>query len=176
MFTTKGILLGSAILIFFGLKFLFRNLDHQQLLFLLIPTNFLVELMTGSASFFSIDNGFYYPEIAITIDKSCSGYNFWLLVFLIVAFLMTKYYQKGWKVFFIIPASLLFSLILTYFVNASRIFVSIFLQRKMNIFEKFSDHIVHESIGVFINLFFMILVYWLIEKVLIQFTEHEKPA
>ena len=67
----------------------------------------------------------------------------------------------------IIPAALVLAYVITIFVNASRIFVSIVLQDQAKHFlPQKSIVIVHETIGIVTNLSFLIVIYILLERLL----------
>jgi len=116
------------------LKFAFTFVSNDDLLFLLKPTDAIVRLLTGSSSFYLAENGYYHKELHILIDKSCSGFNFWILYFLLFSFLTLKYVDKPLHKILVISISLVFAYILTIFVNASRIFVSIVVKSQINLF------------------------------------------
>jgi len=151
------------------LKFGYTIANNDNLIFLLKPTNILVGFLTGSNSIYSTENGYFHQELNILIEKSCSGFNFWLLSFLMLTFLLLKYFKNNLHKTMTIPFSLLAAYLVTIFVNASRIFVSIIIQNQSNNFlsEK-HQLILHESIGIITNLVFLIVVYYLTEKFLIN--------
>lgn len=67
---------------------------------------------------------------------------------------------------FVIPTSLLLGYILTLFVNSSRIYASIVIQ-KQTAFTRINQDYIHEAIGILTNLSFLILAYYLTEKFII---------
>jgi len=157
----------TAIGIFILLKFGFTKADNNDLIFLLKPTDKLVGLLTGSHSVYFSDSGYYHELLNILIDKSCSGFNFWVLCFLIFTYLTVKYFNKSLFKILTIPVALIGAYLMTIFVNTSRIFASIVVQTQTkNIFMN-HQHILHEAIGIITNLTFLILAYILIEKILI---------
>jgi len=156
----------AAIGLFILLKFWFTSADNNDLAFLLKPTDKFVGLLTGSHSVYFTDNGYYYDELNILIDKSCSGFNFWILSFMLFTYLTIKYIDKHFYKLLAILFSLIGAYLLTIFVNTSRIFVSIIVQNQTrNIFLREQD-IIHEAVGIITNLTFLILTYYLIEKIL----------
>lgn len=159
----------TAIGIFILLKYGYTIANNNDLIFLLKPTNILVGLLTGTKSVYSTGNGYFHQELNILIDKSCSGFNFWLLSFLMLTFLLLKYFKNNLHKVIIIPFTLMVAYLVTIFVNASRIFVSIIIQNQSDNFisEKY-QLILHESIGIITNLVFLIVVYYLTEKFLIN--------
>ncbi|MFM9948864.1 MAG: exosortase K [Saprospiraceae bacterium] len=166
----------TAIGLFILLKFGFTLADNNDLTFLLNPTDKLVGLLTGSHSVYLSGRGYYHEHLNIIIDKSCSGFNFWILCFLLFTYLAVKHFHKSLHKFLTIPTALIGAYLLTMFVNTSRIFASIIVQAQTkNIFLN-QQPIIHEAIGIITNLTFLILAYILIEKSLIHKRHNEKFA
>ena len=168
--------------LFILLKFGFTVADNNALAFLLKPTNRLVELLTSSQSLYLPDNGYYHESLNIIIDKSCSGFNFWVLCFLLFTYLLVKHFDQPFSKTLAIPAALMSAYLLTIFVNTSRIFVSIIVQKLTSNISPDQQRILHEAIGIITNLTFLILAYIFIEKLLnsrkiqIKNRSNEKPA
>lgn len=156
----------TAIGLFILLKFVFVNADNNDLTFLLSPTNTIVELLTGSQSVFVQENGYFYKQLNIFIDKSCSGFNFWLLCFIMLTFLSIKYFDSNKGKTLALILSFISAYFITILVNSSRIFASVIIQNQYYSF--FKQSIVHESIGIVINLTFLILIYLIVEGYLIR--------
>jgi exosortase K len=76
--------------IFLLLKLGYTMADNNSLVFLLKPTNALVGLLTGSTSTYFADKGYFYSNLDIVIEKSCSGFNFLILCFGMLGFLDDK--------------------------------------------------------------------------------------
>lgn len=162
--------------VFLLLKFGYTIADNNDLYFLLKPTDKLVGLLTGSHSIYLSDKGYFHEQLNIIIDKSCSGFNFWVLCFLVFTYLTTSYPHKTITKTLSIPTALAAAYIFTILVNTSRIFASIVVQTQTkNIFPN-NQHIIHETIGIITNLTFLILAYILIDRFLIYKQHHEKLA
>ncbi|MFC0877140.1 exosortase K [Saccharicrinis sp. FJH2] len=160
--------------LFILLKFAFTLADNNDLIFLLKPTDKLVGLLTGSPSVYLSDSGYFHEQLNIIIDKSCSGFNFWVLGFLLFTYLTVRHFDKAIIKILSIPTALTGAYILTIFVNTSRIIASIVVQTQTkNIFQN-QQHIIHEAIGIITNLSFLILAYILIEKKFITKRNHAK--
>ena len=154
--------------LFILLKLWFTIAGNNDLMFLLEPTDRFVGLITGSNSVYFSDSGYYHDKLNILIDKSCSGFNFWILGFVVFTYLALKYFDKPLHKVLTIPAALLCAYVLTIFVNASRIYASVIVQTQtINIMPE-QQHIVHEAVGIIIYLSFLVLAYYLIERFLIQ--------
>ena len=155
----------TTIGLFILLKFGYKLADNDNLIFLLKPTDQIVGLLTGSHSIYFSDKGYYHDSLNILIEKSCSGFNFMLLCFCMLTFLFLKHSNNKTFKILSIPVSLIVSYVLTIFVNASRIFVSIIMQQQVsNILIGRSHLILHEIVGVITNLTFLILIYSIAEK------------
>jgi len=162
--------------IFILLKFAFTLADNNDLTFLLKPTDRLVGLLTGSYSVYLADNGFYNDKLNILIDKSCSGFNFWILCFVTFTYLGIKHLDKAIHKVLTIPIALFCAYLLTIFVNTSRIFVSVVVQNQTKILFTNQQHLIHEAVGIITNLSFLVLTYYIIEKILIHRQHNAKPA
>ncbi len=165
-----------AIILFIVLKFAFAAADTDNLTFLLGPVNKIVQLVTGSHSVYITGNGYYHNELNVLINKSCSGFNFFLLSFLMIVFRSVIFLNKQFHKTLLIPAGLITAYLLAIFVNSSRIIASICFQKHANTIFPDSHSIVHESIGVITNLSFLILIYYLTEKLLTNKLNHAQPA
>ena len=163
-----------AIGLFVLLKFSYTIADSNDLTFLLSPTNKIVGLLTGSKSVFIQDSGYFHQQLNILIDKSCSGFNFWLLCFLMLTFLTLKYFNNKGGKFYAMTFSFIGAYVLTILVNSSRIFTSIIIQNPSITLTK--HPIVHESVGIITNLTFLILIYLIVEKTLIKRNTNAKFA
>lgn len=158
-----------VIIIFLILKLVNTMTITNDLFFLLKPTTACIELLTGSIATYSSNNGYYFEQLNFLIDKSCSGFNFWLLCFLMFSFLGLKYTLKPYHKIAIVPISLFLSYIATIGINTSRIYSSIILQSKIQNHFEVEYAIIHEAIGVATHLSFLIIIYLITEKLLNTF-------
>jgi exosortase K len=73
-------------LLAFGLKLAYSRLGPDQLTWMSGPTQALVSLLTGVG--FTYEDGYGYVSLAhrFVIAKSCTGMNYWLVVFAMLAF------------------------------------------------------------------------------------------
>ena len=164
----------TAVVLFILFKFIFTHAENNDLTFLLKPTDTLVGFLTGSHSIYFPDTGYYHSELHILIDKSCSGFNFWMLSFVSFTFLAVRYFDIHLHKILALSMALVASYLLTLFVNTSRIFVSIIVHAQTkNIFAE-QQHMLHEAIGIITNLTFLVLAYYIIEKIFIYTTHNAK--
>lgn len=166
----------AAIVLFFLLKFGYTIADNDHLVFLLKPIDKFFGLLTGSHSIYLPHEGYYHESLNILINKSCSGFNFWILSFLAFTYLGIKYSNNQKHRILSLPAALLSGYLLTIFANTSRIFASIIIQNQTKFFLPDQQHLVHEAVGIITNLSFLILTYYFTEIFLIHRRQNEKSA
>jgi len=161
--------------IFILLKLYHRTADTDDLLFLLSPIAKIVEVATGVSATYIPGSGYLYEHLGIIIDKSCSGFNFACLCFLIIYLPALKYLTGTRKRLLAIPVALLFSFLLTILANSSRILLSISIRTSTKRITEILPNWLHFAEGVFVYLFFLIVIYLLTNLILTQQTQsHEK--
>lgn len=157
----------AAVGIFLLLKYTFTFVGNNGLAFLLWPTDKMVSLLTGSSSVYHSDSGYYHEALAIVIDKSCSGYNYWLLSFVVFSYVTVRYFRQAFYKILALPLALILAYLFTIFVNTSRIFTSIAIQlQSAHFLPAYSYTRLHEVIGIVTNLSFLVGAYYLFEKLL----------
>lgn len=130
-------------------------------LLFLKPTAYLVHLIFGITFDYVKDIGFINQRLGIVIGKSCSGINYFIIMFLM---LLVLFSHKKRKVRWFI-SYLGLSYIVTIIANGSRIILSI-LFMKLNILNaKIYERLMHEIIGIVVYFIFLLAVYLIIHKV-----------
>ncbi|WP_378183276.1 exosortase K [Aquimarina sp. SS2-1] len=155
-----------GIFLFVLLKFGFRQSNLQDLTFLIKPTDSLISIITGSTSVYLENIGYYHQKLDIIIDKSCAGFNLWTILFLLILYPLITYVNSHSIKVIMMPIVLLLSLVITILVNTSRIFVSIVLQNKLSEILHLQTDLIHEGLGILINLSFLILTYLIIDTII----------
>lgn len=142
----------TGILIILGIKYYYRQADCDSLLWILAPTTWWVELLSGIPFTYISGTGYVNHSLRLLIAPSCSGVRFMTITFATLAFsfvhivalprkgadsksfqitcgntastgaLGTKVRGFGW-----IAASALLSWLFTVFVNGLRIITAIYL-------------------------------------------------
>jgi len=164
-----------TIIIFIVLKFAYSYANLVDLKFILYPTDKIVSLITNSSSQYISEVGFFHEKYNFIIEKSCSGFNFWALCFIMLSFLSIKHLNSKLNQAIAILFVLFISFFLTIFVNSSRIIVSIVVQNQASYYMSNNPHtVIHEIIGIIINLSFLILIYFLAEYFLNKIKHNEK--
>ncbi len=155
-----------AIIIFFALKFSYTLAETKNLIFLLKPTNWFIETTTNLNSQYVVGSGYFFEELDIIIDKSCSGFNFLLLCYLMLLFLVFRFIQNQRIRILSIPLLFLVAYITTIFTNTSRILLSIFIEKAVINTTGASFSWLHQAEGSFVYLFSLILIYFIIDFIL----------
>lgn len=152
--------------VFLLLKVGYSVAENDDLIFLLKPITEFIELSTGTNSVYNTNSGFYFEQLDVLIDKSCSGGNFLLLCFAMLSFLALKHISKPYQKLIAIVVVLFISYLVAIGVNVSRIYVSLILESEITQFLNTDNLLVHEAIGVTTNLSFLILIYILFDKLI----------
>jgi len=162
----------TAIGIFLLLKIGFIFANNNDLIFLLKPTNHLIEFFTHSNALYLTESGYFHQRLNIIIDKSCSGFNFWILCYLMLTFLALRFLTHKIYKFLLIPSMLVLAYLMTILVNASRILLAIFIDRLGEQFISDQINWLHQAEGIFVYLFFLIIIYLGFEHLLKRLTQH----
>ena len=99
-----------------------------MVLFMLKPVSGLITIITNYDSIYTTGSGFFYQELNITIDKSCSGINFWLMSFMICMFTIIPKKRTRLQKIMTFPVAFILAYVLTIFANTSRILISIVIR------------------------------------------------
>lgn len=149
----------TGIGVFLMLKIIFIFADNNDLLFLLQPTNYLIEFITNTHSQYLESYGYFNKSLNILIDKSCSGFNFLILSYIMLVFLAISRFKNAKFKLAILPLFLLISCFLTIFINSSRILVSVVIRdSELNIIDNKLSWL-HQLEGSFVYFFFLIIIY-----------------
>lgn len=157
-----------AILLFIVSKFAYSYAKNDMVTFLTKPTSKIISFITNSTAIYNPESGFYYENLNIVIDKSCSGFNFFILLYLLLFFSTIKIIQQEFYKIITIPTMLLLAYLITLFVNTSRILISIFIENKTALKYEW----LHQAEGVFIYLSFLIIFYKLSEYLQTKIIKH----
>jgi exosortase K len=151
-----------AFALFITLKFVYSQASNDMVLFMLKPISELLSIITTNDAVYTTSSGFFFQELNITIDKSCSGINFWLMSFMVCIVSIIPKKRTLLEKTIAFPIAFILAYVLTLFANTSRILISIFIEKNTN----FNYSWLHQAQGVFIYLTFLILFYLLINHLL----------
>lgn len=148
-----------AMAIFLLMKAIYSAAALGQLHFLLYPTSQIIDALTGTGSIFLSAKGYHNPELQILINKSCSGFNFWALCFMMTYCLLEKRGYGMIRNLVALPITLLFTYLFTLLVNSTRILFSIFLHAERMAHLTLEMPWSHQAEGIFIYLSYLIIAY-----------------
>jgi len=156
---------GISLFLFAVIRLLYPYAGNDDLKFLLVPINAAVEIISGTNSVYASEYGFYFQAMNITIDKSCSGYHFALITFLLISFVLFKrnMVKRKWMVY---PLSMGMAYIITIITSISRIAGHI-LMVKTNLFSISPNNNlwIHHFEGIFIEILFLIACYLILSRI-----------
>ena len=140
-------------IIFVSIKFLYTQLTVNDLTFIIGPVRLIITLFTKAQSTFLHNQGYYFAELKIIIDRSCSGFTLWIISFLSMSLLSIKHAISTKARLVGFGIAIILSYLFTILANSSRILTLILLQDLAKI------NWIHEGTGVLINLTFLIITY-----------------
>lgn len=147
-------------------KISFDKADNASLVFILAPITKIVSIFHGSEFIFENGLGFFSTQLGITINKSCAGINFMLVVYSMLSFsYIHRCESLRRKVIYFIaifPISYLMSLL----TNSFRIIVSITMQRLSFLDDWTSPEVIHNLTGMFIFICFLFLLNYVFSTIL----------
>lgn len=157
--------LAVCVALFILLRYLFGVVPVEMLDFLLFPVSKLVGFCLNSPGRFVEGAGYVHEGLQIIIERSCAGGNF-----LLISFLMTSWFfihEKVLRSWLIIPGALLLSYLLTILANVGRITGYLVLTGKEGIplVMLIDKHLLHTFTGVVVYLVFLILFYFILQKI-----------
>ena len=162
----KIVMITVALAIAWGLKYHYSHSSSDDLVWILAPTAYLVE-MTGDMDFErEIDTGYVNSENGIIIAPSCSGVNFMIIAFCLSVYLGLKKIKTLPGQFMWVLISLAGSYGYTLLVNTFRISLSIY-SFKTRLFQTWlSGETVHLLEGVLVYFIFLLVYNSLLNRII----------
>ncbi|MEO1029974.1 MAG: exosortase K [Bacteroidota bacterium] len=151
-------------------KIAYAQATNDALVFILKPLSSIISFLTNSPFIYLSDSGFYFESLNITIDKSCSGVNFWIISFVVFSFSFVKVTRSNFQRLLSIPVLLLATFAFTLFANTSRILISILISRQT----AFDYPWLHQAQGVFIYLSLLVIAYTIINHLSFKFNNYHE--
>lgn len=164
--------LTGLVIIFIGTKYFHSVANAEDLRFLLYPVSLGVSWITGT-EFQPLNNGSYlFETLDIVIDASCAGFGFLTVSILAFGFLPLKNPKNITYLMLSLLVVFACAYGLTVIVNVIRIVSTLYIQPILVDFFPQHQQLIHESIGVFIFLFFLFLTYILLDHQLNKTLNH----
>lgn len=144
-----------------GLKLYYSTASVNDLRWVLAPTCFLVEIVTRETFEFESYAGYMNADFSYLIASSCSGMNFLITAFLMLALLRLWKREASWPM---VPATFLIAYLTTIVANTVRIAVAIRLHRMSPDMIWVNPEQLHRFEGIFIYFGFLLLLFVLTES------------
>jgi len=148
-----------VLLIAGGLKAYYSYANVNDLVWVLTPTTFLVELVSGETFTFESYAGYMSSDHSFLIAASCSGVNFLITAFVMLSLVkLWKEHSKMplWK---LIPVTLGVAYVSTILANAVRIVVALQLHRMGPEMVWVNPEQLHRFEGIFIYFGFLLFLF-----------------
>ncbi len=162
----NGILLLLTLLFAAGLKYHYSQACSDDLAWILGPTAGLVEQITKIQFEREAKTGYVSHKHQIIITPACAGVNFFIIAFCMAVISSIVHIEHKWAKFLWLAASAVSAYLLTIFVNAIRIILSIYSYNADIYSTWLTQQRVHRLEGTLIYFFFLCLFYMIIEKVI----------
>ena len=152
-----------AVALAVGSKAFYSTASVNDLRWILAPTTFLVEIVTGESFHFESYEGYMNADYSFLIAESCSGVNFFIAAFLMLSLMFTWHRENvGWR-------SVLFALVVAYLAtiaaNTIRIALAIKLHRMEGPSIWMNPEQLHRFQGIFVYFGFLMLLFVLFDRV-----------
>jgi exosortase K len=148
-----------------AIKLYYSTAGVNDLLWILAPTSFLVEMMTGVAFTFETGPGFMSEDHAFLIAPSCSGVNFMITAFLMLTFARLwrgRSHNIGW---IFMPVSAVAAYLTTLLANTVRISTALQIRRLDADLVWLNPDQLHRFEGIVVYFGFLLLLFVVNEKV-----------
>lgn len=155
-----------AVFASFGLlKWWYQSATVDDLHFLLAPVSRLIIWITGSDVVYLFDEGYLLLTSNVLIDKSCSGFNFWMITAISLLIISWPFIKNRLQTILVFPIAYIIAYLATLLINTSRIISILMIQTITQI----DSPILHRAEGILIyvtGLISVVLMYrWTIEKI-----------
>lgn len=161
----RGAQLAAVLAVAVGLKAFYSTASVNQLRWVLAPTTWLVELLTGARFQFESFAGYLNREHTFVIAAACAGVNFLITCFLMLALgklWRNRSRQTSWLS---LTALAGIAYLTTVIANTVRIAVALQLRAAPQNFKWLSAEQLHRVEGVLIYFGFLLLLFTLVERI-----------
>lgn len=141
------------------LKQSYASSSPNELRWILTPTSFLVQLVTGASFTFESYAGYINSDRSFVIAASCAGVNFLITAFLMLALGRLWKHRTQTLAWRFIPLTLLFSYLATLIANTVRIATALRLQHSSLDVGGLNSNQLHRLEGILIYFGFLLLLY-----------------
>lgn len=148
-----------------GLKAFYSTTSVNQLRWILAPTTWLVELITGAQFQFESFAGYINAEHTFLIAAACAGVNFLITCFLMLGLgrlWRNRDRQTSWKS---LGALAVIAYASTVIANTVRISLALQMRSAPRSFNWLSQEQLHRVEGVLVYFGFLLLIFTIVEKI-----------
>src|SRR5215217_8511361 len=160
----EGAQLAIVVLCALALKQYYSTATANELRWILAPTTFIVELLSGRSFEFEAYTGYMSSDRTFVIAVPCAGVNFLITTFVMLALrrLWNERVQGvSWR---FLPISMAVSYVTTVIANAVRIFIALKIQRGSVEVSGLTGNQLHRLEGIVVYFGFLMLLFVLMER------------
>jgi exosortase K len=152
-----GILLSA-----FTIKHLYSTSGVDELRWILAPTTFLVELISGVTFNFESHAGYLSSDRSFLIAASCAGVNFLIAAFLMLSLARFWRASLSWR---FIPCAFILAYLGTIVANTVRISTALQLQQTPLEIASLSSNQIHRLEGILVYFGFLLVLFLVTERI-----------
>jgi exosortase K len=164
-----GAQLAIVALCAFALKQYYSTATANELRWILAPTTFIVELLSGRSFTFESYTGYMSNDHTFVIAVPCAGVNFLITAFVMLALRRLwqgRFESVSWRV---LPVSMVAAYVATVIANAVRICVALEIQRRAFEVDGLTGNQLHRFEGIVVYFGFLMLLFFVMERRLLMF-------
>jgi exosortase K len=153
----------------FALKQYYSTATANELRWILAPTTFIVELLSGRSFQFESYTGYMSSDNTFVIAVPCAGVNFLITAFVMLAL------RRLWKAQFesvswrFLPMNIAIAYVATVIANAVRICIALEIQRRSFEISGLDANQLHRVEGIVVYFGFLMLLFVVMERRLLMF-------
>ena len=169
----RMVVLAMALLVLaIAVKWWYRTATLDQLDFVLWPVANAITLFTGATWIVVPGEGYVFRSLGMVIDRSCSGINFMVIVWITFAFVLLRRSAAGCLSPYMALLAGVAAYLLTILTNTGRILSMVMLhQQEIQLGQK-----QHEGLGAFFFISILVLSSMLLDRSLQRHTTHATLA
>lgn len=147
-----------------ALKFYYSTATPDELRWILAPTTFFVELLSGERFEFESYAGYMSSDRRFVIAVPCAGVNFLITAFLMLALRCLwreRFRSVGWTM---IPLAALTAYVATLIANTARIWLALEMRARAVEVSGLTNNQLHRLEGIVVYFGFLLLLFLVVER------------
>ncbi len=164
-----GAQLALVLLCALALKLYYSTATANELRWILAPTTFIVELLSGRSFVFESYTGYMSSDHTFVVAVPCAGVNFLITAFVMLALRRLwngRFESVSWR---FLPMSMAVSYAATVIANAMRIVIALEIQRRSVEVSWLMENQLHRLEGIVVYFGFLMLLFVVMERKLLMF-------